>query len=544
MENGSTLFVDSKLGILKEINLSNKTSYVWKYYDQKLLLKEPWWVHRDKNNKLFIVDRANNHIIVLNESRALERIIKGEGVGNFNEPLFCVVNLDKLYISDWGNSRIVVLYIHKSFFPLRIIEHPLIQNPRAFHINSDGKTIYLADDVAHCIWRINENNNVEAVYGIPNKPGQNIYQLNSPKTVQLLKNGNLLICDSSNNRILETNPAREIVWTFPRKKSNIFSTNLWKPQCALKLSNQNILISDSLNSRLIEISYEGEIVWQYGKHNPLYGSVFNNPRSIRKTNRTTFIVSDTCNNRIIEMDNNGQFLWQYGGHQEKGKYSLYWPRDAIQLNSKEIAVADGLNSRILILNKFTNKVRIINEFFVKGHKYQLGDPHSLELTKEDNLLISDPLLDLVLEISLDGKVIWIYPHNWPQERNLNDPHYACYFGNFILVCDTKNNRILRCDRDLQKTATIQSVTDGSIKTSLNCPRFIQVLTKKFLIVDSGNNRILLTNNKFELISEVTLLSQSFSNLQTKRPRWALLDKGYLYLSDTENCRILKFKVQF
>lgn len=79
--------------------------------------------------------------------------------------------------------------------------------------------------------------------------------LGYPHNPDKLRNGNVLICDSGWNRIIEVNTTtKEIVWQYEGMLS-------W-PRDADRLPNGNTLIADSLNNRVIEITLDGRIVWE------------------------------------------------------------------------------------------------------------------------------------------------------------------------------------------------------------------------------------------------------------------------------------------
>ncbi len=88
-----------------------------------------------------------------------------------------------------------------------------------------------------------------------------------------LPNGDTLITDSNNNRIVEVNRNDQTVWqyitnTLPGSNPSPLPTR------AVRLRNGNTLISDQFNNRVIEITTAGKIVFQQGALN-VPGSGFN-----------------------------------------------------------------------------------------------------------------------------------------------------------------------------------------------------------------------------------------------------------------------------
>jgi len=83
---------------------------------------------------------------------------------------------------------------------------------------------------------------------------QGASSLNWPRDADRLANGNTLITDSKNGRVIEVTPEGDVVWEF---------RDLRMPYEADRLLNGNTLISDSGNHRVIEVDPLGKIVWVY-----------------------------------------------------------------------------------------------------------------------------------------------------------------------------------------------------------------------------------------------------------------------------------------
>jgi hypothetical protein len=88
-----------------------------------------------------------------------------------------------------------------------------------------------------------------------------------------LPNGDTLITDSGNSRILEINPQNQIVFqyftnTSPKSNPSPLPTN------AVRLVNGDTSIADQFNDRAIIVDASGNIVFQYGMTNVI-GTGFN-----------------------------------------------------------------------------------------------------------------------------------------------------------------------------------------------------------------------------------------------------------------------------
>ena len=81
---------------------------------------------------------------------------------------------------------------------------------------------------------------------------------NSPNSASKLSNGNVLIADAGNHRVVEVNAGGTVVWKYGTDGICSNQANyLCRPTSAQKLSNGNVLITDSSNNRIIEVQPSG-----------------------------------------------------------------------------------------------------------------------------------------------------------------------------------------------------------------------------------------------------------------------------------------------
>ena len=89
-------------------------------------------------------------------------------------------------------------------------------------------------------------------------------QLNGAAFASRLPNGNTLITDSNNNRVLEVDSGGNTVWSYSTN-NRAGSVSAPLPTRAVRLMNGNTLISDQYNMQVIEVDPSGNIVWSQGK---------------------------------------------------------------------------------------------------------------------------------------------------------------------------------------------------------------------------------------------------------------------------------------
>ena len=78
-----------------------------------------------------------------------------------------------------------------------------------------------------------------------------------------MPNGDALISDSNNNRIVEVHGKDHVVWRYTTNLQ-AGSNSAPTPTRAVRLRNGDMLISDQFNDRVIEINKAGHIVFQQG----------------------------------------------------------------------------------------------------------------------------------------------------------------------------------------------------------------------------------------------------------------------------------------
>jgi hypothetical protein len=114
-----------------------------------------------------------------------------------------------------------------------------------------------------------------------------------------LANGNILITDRYNYRVIEVDRDRQIIWQY----------------------------GTTSNHRVIEVDRDRQIIWQYGTSgahglgdNQLY-----HPTSATPLANGNILITDRYNYRVIEVDRDRQIIWQYGT--TRAGAQLHWPTE-------------------------------------------------------------------------------------------------------------------------------------------------------------------------------------------------------------------------
>ena len=164
--------------------------------------------------------------------------------------------------------------------------------------------VLITDQGNNRIIQVNLRKQIVWQYPGPNtKPAA---QLNSPNSAELLENGHILIADENNNRAIEVNRGHQIVKTFTA------GGTLGAVAFASRLDNGHTLLTDAGNSRAVEVDARDKVVWQYVTDTDPQSVAAPLPtRAVRLRNGDT-LISDQFNNRVIRVSRSGQIVASYG----------------------------------------------------------------------------------------------------------------------------------------------------------------------------------------------------------------------------------------
>ena len=187
---------------------------------------------------------------------------------------------------------------------------------------------------------VDQSGNIVWQYGEAGVTGAGPNQLNVPVFVVQLPNHHFLITDQGNNRIIEVNLAKQIVWSYgPTSGPGALNA----PNSAELLANGRILIADENNNRVIEITRDGRIVWQYSYG--LLAAAF----ASRLPNGDT-LITDSGHARIIEVTTDKKTVFQYFTNTTANSNPNPLPTNAVRLANGDTIIADQFNDRAIIIN--------------------------------------------------------------------------------------------------------------------------------------------------------------------------------------------------
>ncbi|RZL65911.1 MAG: hypothetical protein EOO93_06160, partial [Pedobacter sp.] len=117
-----------------------------------------------------------------------------------------------------------------------------------------------------------------------------------------LENMNTLVLDGETSEFVEFTPKGKTVRRFKVGEDGFGLNN--PAFFTLINSDNNLLIADTYNHRILETDQDGAIIWEYGQFGMagLKAPLLNSPKYIQKTYDETYLITDTGNDRIIELN--------------------------------------------------------------------------------------------------------------------------------------------------------------------------------------------------------------------------------------------------
>ena len=255
-----------------------------------------------------------------------------------------------------------------------------------------------------------------------------------PLAVERLPNGNTLIADAGDeagfgSEIVEVDPVGNIVWNYNEGLKFVHSGR--------RLKNGNTLITDTTNNRLLEVTPDRKMVmnsddWGEGTGRLSDGSHLHYPNEAFELQDGTFLVTDRNNDRCLQVDRKGNALWVF----EK---ELHHPHNANPLPNENILISDSDGNRILEINR----KREIVWSYGDGSIQTLWWPRGAIRLENRNTLITDSKNHRIIEISPDKKVIWKFQTEHVDKFYLT---HVTREGTFLIACTDGHHQVIEVDR--------------------------------------------------------------------------------------------------
>jgi ABC-type amino acid transport substrate-binding protein len=238
----------------------------------------------------------------------------------------------------------------------------------------------------------------------------------------VLSNGNLLV-HAAANRVIEvsaTDPTTPMIWEWTAKPVAPY-TGAVEIHAFERLPDGNTLVAETGNLRILEINPKGEIVTSV----PIQTDrpdAHHDTRRVRKTSAGTYLVCHEPLGLVREYDARGAIVWEYAiplskdrepspGQQGHGTAVFH----AIRLPSGNTLIAGGNNNRVLEVNPAKEIVWSVDRDELKdldGNPIRLAWVTSLQVLPNGNVIIGNthagPDQPQLIEVTRDKKVVWTF----------------------------------------------------------------------------------------------------------------------------------------
>lgn len=254
---------------------------------------------------VLIADRGNNRLLLVNEARKILWQYDFPGLPPEN-------GADDAFFADGGKSIVT---------------------------NLEHEQVIQVIDVA--------TKTVTWQYGTLGKKGSTPGLLDFPDDAYKLPNGNIIVADIRNCRILEIAPDKRIARQAGQTGRCWGPDRLNSPNGDKPLPNGNVLISTIGDHAITELDKN----WKEVARLVLPISYPSDPQLTRDGN---FLVAGyTRPGKVMEIAKDGRIVWQY---RPQAGGALNKPSLAIELPNGNILVNDDLNARVVVIDKASNRI--------------------------------------------------------------------------------------------------------------------------------------------------------------------------------------------
>lgn len=265
--------------------------------------------------------------------------------------------------------------------------------------------------------------------------------------------GNLLISDQFNNRVIEIDPAGNIVWSFGLGPNDFSDKSIIGVNDAERIGRLTLMAGTGTppnvipqspggapDNRVLLVDPSGLIVWQYGQ----FGQTGSGPNLLNTPVQCTFLpnshilITDQGNGRVIEVSREKRIVWQYPGRNTRPADQLNSPNSAELLENGHILIADENNNRAI---EVTRDDRIVRTFTAGG---TLGAVAFASRLPNGNTLLTDAGNSRAVEVDSHDAVVWQFVTDTdPQSVPAPLPTRAIRLRNGdTVISDQFNNRVI------------------------------------------------------------------------------------------------------
>lgn len=282
-----------------------------------------------------------------------------------------------MLIADRGNNRVLLVTPDKKItWEYDFVGLPAKSGADDAFFADGGKSIIVNLEHEQLIQVIDmASKKVTWQYGELGRRGSGANRLYFPDDAYKLANGDVIVADIRNCRVIEIAPDKSIVRQAGiTGKCSTGPTLLASPNGDKPLPNGHLLVSTIRDHSLVELDENWKQVLRLRL--PL-----KYPSDPQPTIAGNFLVAGyTHPGKIIEITRDGKVVWEYSA---TGEGLLHHPSLALELPNGNILANDDLNDRVIVIDKVRKK--IVWQYGVTHHAGSapgyLSIPDGVDITK-------------------------------------------------------------------------------------------------------------------------------------------------------------------
>jgi len=419
-------------------------------------MREPRGIAVDKNGIVYVSDSGNSRVQVFTSTGGFVEAwgsVATAGIpAPFDTPTGIVVTSDlRVYVSDLNKWNVKQFSASSPRTLLNTWGWTTGQSPntsrysfpRAITLSPDGNSLIIADTGNCRIERCSLTGvSLETTGSIP--ASSTVGRFDQPRGAAVTTAGVLVVADTRNARIQRSAPATSWAtpWATPWSTTNANPGFLSAPEAVAADPVSGVrYVADSANSRILRYASDGTYLGVFVPAGAGVGEV-TNPKGLLVLDDGTVVVADTGNNRVQVFTPAGEYVRSIGVGQLKG------PR-AMALSALGVFfVADTENSRVARFDWSTGLY--VSQVGTPGSGVgQLSLPQGVALVGTNVLWIADTGNNRVQKYNVGAPVATVQTLSGsaggPVGDGLKRPSAVLTVGTDVVVVDSNNNRLARCD---------------------------------------------------------------------------------------------------
>jgi hypothetical protein len=234
--------------------------------------------------------------------------------------------------------------------------------------------------------------------------------------LHMLDNGNILTHTSPTNVVEIDVKKKEVVWKYEAKPKEGYKGRI-EIHAFQRLADGNTMVAESGNTRIVEVDKDGKIVKDIALK-VAKPDAHRDTRMVRKLKSGNYLVCHEGEGAVKEYDGDGKVVWEYkidlngrkesGGHGPEGHGTALY--GAVRLANGNTLIAGGNNNRVLEVNPKGEVVWQVDQKDLEG--ITLAWVTTLQVLPNGNVIIGNchatdknPQL---IEVTREKKVVWTF----------------------------------------------------------------------------------------------------------------------------------------